>query len=51
MTTNTEGYLVLKNYAKSNLRGGRTTTDTDEYLVFKVLLSPTYEVNRQVLDI
>lgn len=51
MTTDTEGYLVLKNCAKSNLRGGRTTTDTDEYLVFKVLLSPTYEVNRQVLDI
>ena len=33
MTTDTDGYLVLKNYPKSYLRGGRMTTDTDGYLV------------------
>jgi len=33
MTTDTDGYLVLKNYPKSYLRGGRTTTDTNGYLV------------------
>ena len=36
MTKDTNGYLVLKNYCKSNLRGGRTTKDTNRYLVLKV---------------
>ena len=44
-TTNTDGYLVLKNSPKSYLRGGRTTTDTDGYLVLEILLSPNYGVD------
>ena len=46
-TTNTDGYLVLKNSPKSYLGGGggRTTTNTDGYMVLEILLSPTYGVD------
>ena len=40
-----QGYRQVpdrENYIKSYIQGGRTTKDTNGYLVTKIILSPTY---------
>ena len=35
-----------ENYIKSYLQGGRMTKDTNRYLVMKIILSPTYGMDK-----